>query len=104
MLAGIFSCDCWPSICLWRDVWLSLLLIFDCVVWVFCIKLYELFTYFENKSLVNSIIYKYVFPVHRLSFQFVYGFFCYAKVEEIENINRPVAAAAAKSLQSCLTV
>ena len=99
MILGIFSCDCWPYICLlWRDVWLSLLLIFDWVVCVFYIKLYELFIYFENKSLVNSIIYKYVSQSIGCLFNLFMAFFAVQKQEEVENINRPVISTKMKSL------
>ena len=33
----------------------------------------------ETHPLLSSVIYKYFLPVHRLSFCFVYGFFCCAK-------------------------
>ena len=42
-MLSIFSCASWPSVCLlWRNVYLGLLLIFNCVVWLFDIELHEL--------------------------------------------------------------
>ena len=48
-MLGIFSCVYWPSVCLlWRDVYLSLLPIFDWVVCFSDIELYELLIYFGD--------------------------------------------------------
>ena len=58
--------------------------------WLFClfcfvfIELCELFVYFGNKVFVGCIICKYFLPVHRLSFCFVSGFLCCAKVYKFD--------------------
>ena len=45
----IFSCVCWPSVCLLRrNVYLSLLLIFWLGCWFFDTELQELFVYFGH--------------------------------------------------------
>ena len=46
----------------------------------FFVEFYELFVYFGNQALVSCIICKYFLPFCRLSFSFVYGFLCSAKV------------------------
>ena len=46
---------------------------------LFVIKLYKMFVYFGNWTLVRGIICKYFPPIHRLSFNFVYGFLCCTK-------------------------
>ena len=49
--------------------------------WVVCfdIKLYELFVYFGNKSLIGSIICMYSLLVQKLNFCSFFGFLCFAK-------------------------
>ena len=66
-MLSIFSCVCWPSVSLlWRNVCLGLWPIFLIGLLVFFdIKLYELFVYSRNKSLVYHIICKYFLPVHK---------------------------------------
>ena len=66
---------------LWRNVFLDLP-IFQ--LGCFVIELHELFAYFGNLGLVGCIICKYFLPVHRLSFCFVYGFLCCAKVYKFD--------------------
>jgi len=41
-----FSYACWPSLCLWRNVCLGLLPIFDCAVYFSDIELHELLAFF----------------------------------------------------------
>ena len=45
----------------------------------FDIKLYELFVYFGNKSLIGSIIFMYSLLVQKLNFCSFFGFLCFAK-------------------------
>ena len=52
----------------------------------FVIELWEVFVYFENQALVGCIICKYYIPVCRLSFCFVYGFFCCAKACKFDQV------------------
>ena len=48
-MLSIFSCACWPSICLlWRNVYLGLLPIYRLDGLVFVTELYELSVHFEN--------------------------------------------------------
>ena len=50
--------------------------------WVACffgIELHELFVYYGDKSLVDSIVDKYFLPSYVLSYHFVHGFLCCAK-------------------------
>ena len=48
-MLSIFSCACWPSVCLlWKNVCLGLCPFSDWVVSYFDIELYELFVYFRN--------------------------------------------------------
>ena len=49
----IFSCVCWPSLCiLWRNVCLGLLpIFFDLVVYIFGIEMHELLVYLEVNPL-----------------------------------------------------
>ena len=78
-MLSIFSCAYWPSVCLlWRNVYLDTLsffcFLFSCLDCFFDIKLYELFVYSGNYSIVGSIICKCFLPFCKLSFHFVYGF------------------------------
>ena len=74
-----FLCAFWPSVCiLWRNVSLGLLPILR-LGWLFISASYELFVYFGNLALVSQIDCKYFLPAYRLSFNFAYDFFCYAK-------------------------
>ena len=65
----------WPSVyLLWRNVYLALLPIFwfgsvDYCCWVI----------WTVHALLGHIVYTYLFLVHRLSFHFLYGFFCGTK-------------------------
>ena len=59
-MLSIFSCVCWPSVCLlWGNVCLSLLPIFF-FEWV--VSSIELLVYFGNKSLVSCFIWNYFLP------------------------------------------
>ena len=49
-------------------------------VFVLDIEMYELFIYFGYKPLVGHIICKYFLPFSRLSFYYVNGFLCCAKI------------------------
>ena len=75
-----FSCVFWLSTCLWRNVYLGLLPIFQlgCLgfVWSVCM--------FWSLSSVGSIICKYCLLVHRLPFHFVYGFLCCTKMYKFD--------------------
>ena len=53
-MLSIFSWDYWPSICLWKNVYLVFYPFFHCVVFV-DIKLHELFIYFEYPLLDISL-------------------------------------------------
>ena len=57
------------------------------VIWLFDIKLYELFVYFGYLTLVDHIIWKYFLPFHRLCFCFVSGFLWCAKVFKFNYIS-----------------
>ena len=87
-MLSIFSCVCWPSVSLlWRNVCLGLWPIFLIGLLVFFdIKLYELFVYSRNKSLVYHIICKYFLPVHRLSFCSLDSFLCCAKAFKFNSV------------------
>ena len=50
----------------------------------FVIELYELFVCFVSQSLVGHIVAKYLPPVHRLSFHYVYGFLRCAKAYKFD--------------------
>ena len=51
-MLSIFSCDCWPFVCLlWRNIYVFGPY-FDWVFWVFDNELYELSIYFGIKSLL----------------------------------------------------
>ena len=59
MMLSIFSCACWPSVCiLWRNVYSGLLPIFQLGCLFFAVELYELFVYFgiyfENKIMFTK--------------------------------------------------
>ena len=54
------------------------------IVCVFAVELQKFFIYFENKLLIRSMIFKYVFPFWRLPFHFVDGFLCYADAFEFD--------------------
>ena len=69
----------WSSLFGEMAIYLSILPIFDWVIWFFVIELYELFIYFPYQALVGYIIYKYFLSFCRWSFYFVYGILCYAK-------------------------
>ena len=69
----------WSSLFGEMAIYLSILPIFDWVIWSFVIELYELFIYFPYQALVGYIIYKYFLSFCRWSFYFVYGILCYAK-------------------------
>ena len=76
---SVFSCACWPPVCLlWRNFYLGLLPIFFFAFFYF--KLYKLFVYFENSSLLIALFANIFIPVCILYFCFVYGFLCCAKV------------------------
>ena len=60
---------------------------------VFDIELCELFVYFGKPLLVASFANIFFLPVHRFSFNFVYGFLCYAKVYKFDSV-----------AQSCITL
>ena len=48
-MLSMFSCAYWPSICLlWRNVYLSLLPLFDWIVWFYVFELYEFLVYFGD--------------------------------------------------------
>ena len=79
-MLSIFSCVCWPSICLlWRRrifcpfFYFSFLffLILSCMN---CLYILEI-----NLLSVSCIVCKYLLPSCRLSFCFLYGFLCCAK-------------------------
>ena len=53
-MLNIFSCVCWSTVCLWRNVYLGLPLIFG-LSYFFDIELHELFVYFGGKSLVSAL-------------------------------------------------
>ena len=72
-MLSIFSCACWPSVCLlWKSACLGLVPIF----WLGCfftIEFYAPFVYFGHEALVSHMICKYFFLVCRFSFHFVQG-------------------------------
>ena len=74
-----FWCVFWLSTCLWRNVYLGLLPVFQLGCLGFVIELYELFVMFWSLSSVGPIICKYFLPVDRLPFHFVYNFLCCTK-------------------------
>ena len=52
-MLSIFSCVSWSSVCLlWRNIYLLLLPIFDWVVCLSDIEMYELFVYFGNNPML----------------------------------------------------
>ena len=76
-MLSIFLGACCPLVCcLWRNVCLGFLPVFD---WVVGFLVDELFVYFRDEALVSRIICKYFLPFYRLSFCFVYGFLSCAK-------------------------
>ena len=78
-MLSIFSYASWSSVCLlWKNIYLLLLPIFDWVVCLSDIEMYELFVYFGNNPML-VIICKYFLPFHMLSFSFVYDFFAVQK-------------------------
>ena len=84
----IFSHACWPSVCfLWRNIYLGLCPFLTGFLFLFFyIKLYELFGYLKNESLVDSIVCKYFLASHRLLFHFAYGFLCCAKAFKFSQV------------------
>ena len=62
-MLSIFSCACWPSVCLlWRNVYLCLLPIF----WLgffFLSELHKLFVSFAYYSLVGHMVCNFFFPL-----------------------------------------
>ena len=100
-MLSIFSCACWPTVCLlWRrSVYLGLLPIFrlDCLFVV--VELYELFVYVEDKALVSCIVCVYFLPFWRLSFRFVFCFFLFSAASVAYGISQAsgwIGAAAAE--------
>ena len=82
-ILSILSCAYWPSVVLWKNVYLVLLpIIFNRVVWIFKdIELYELLMYFEHQLLIGLIISISIniLLFCRLSFHFANSFLCCAK-------------------------
>ena len=76
----IFSCACWPSVCLWRKVYSGLLPIFQLGCLVFLLDLYELFVYFGNELLLVASFETIFSNSVECLFLFLYfnGFLCYA--------------------------
>ena len=71
-MLDIFSCACWPSVCLlWINVYLSLWPLFWLSCSFFINEQYELFGYFGNQSLVSCIICLYFLPFCRFYFHLV---------------------------------
>ena len=58
-MLNIFSCACWPSLCLWEDV---LVLCSFLILFILGIKLYEFFVYFGYYPLIRHIDCKYLLP------------------------------------------
>ena len=90
-MLSIFPCAYWPSVCLlWRNAYLDTLsffsFLFSCLGCFFDIKLYELFVYSGNYSIVGSIIFKCFLPFCKLSFHFVYGFLFCAKAFKFNQV------------------
>ena len=74
-MLSIFSCVCWPSVCLlWRNVCLGLLPIFCLGCLVFDIELHERLVYFGDYSFVGCFLCKYFLPFWGLSFCFTVSF------------------------------
>ena len=74
-MLSIFSCVCWPSVCLlWRNVCLGLLPIFCLGCLFFDIELHEWLVYFGDYSFVGCFLCKYFLPLWGLSFCFTVSF------------------------------
>ena len=58
-MLNIFSCACWPSLCLWENV---LVLCSFLILFILGIKFYEFFVYFECYPLIRHIDCKYLLP------------------------------------------
>ena len=79
-MLSIFSCACWPSICLlWKNVYSIPLLIFLIRMFGFFVEFYEFFIYSEYQPLIRYIVCKYLLSFSRLPFHFFGGFLCCAK-------------------------
>ena len=86
-MLSIFSCVCYPSVCLlWRNVCLGLFPLFDWVVCFSGLELYELPMYFRNESFVSCFICYYFLPSWGLSFHLSYSFLCSAKVFKFNQV------------------
>ena len=81
-MSSIFSCAYWPSVCLfWRNIYLDLLPIFWLGCLLFLLLSYMSYLYIlEIKPFWLHNLQIFFFPVLRLSFHFVYGFLCCAKL------------------------
>ena len=56
-MLNIFSRACWPSVCLWRNVYLGLLHIFQLSFCSFVIELYELFVEINHLLVMFTIFF-----------------------------------------------
>ena len=69
---SIFSCVCWPSVCLlWKNVYWALMPIFQLSCLLFDVEVYELFISLDINSLLVISFGNIFFPLSRLSFCFV---------------------------------
>ena len=79
-MLSIFSCDCWPFVCLlWENVYSGSLPIFNGIICVLAIELYELlisFGYYPCQTCGLQIF----FPIPQVNSIFLLcGFFCFAE-------------------------
>ena len=80
-MLNIFSCSCWPSICLlWRNVCLGLLLIFHLGSLFFVVELLSAVCIIWNLDPCLLHHLQRLFPFCGLSFYFFNGFICCAKL------------------------
>ena len=71
VMLSIFSCACWPSIYLLREISIQVFCSFFYLgYWFFAVELYELFVYFRDQAFISCIIWNYF--LHSVSF-FFYG-------------------------------
>ena len=85
-MLSIFSCDCWPSVCLlWRKVYLGHLAIFLIGLFIFAavVELYEFFVHFGDKTLmVESFAKIFSHSVGCLFFSFLFFFYGFLSCAE----------------------